>query len=79
MKFTIAAICLVSAAMAGDCSINEENNYRGPNQCWFNSECAGARTCGYGGYCQGESGCACQIDESKNVRGPNRCDSSTEC
>ena len=56
MKFTIAiaAICALSQA---DCSIDEAQNARGPNQCWYSSECAGDRYCSAWGWCHGESNC----------------------
>ena len=36
--------------------INEKLNAEGPNRCSRSSECDGARTCSYAGWCQGRSG-----------------------
>lgn len=39
------------------CKIPESDNFLGAQQCRFNWECRGARTCERGGWCSGFDGC----------------------
>ena len=57
MKFTIAIASIFAISQAGDCDIDEAQNALGPNQCWWDSECAGDRYCSAWGWCHGESNC----------------------
>ena len=51
MKFTLAAACLMAAAMAGSCTHDESKNKYGPGSCdptfdmQPNPECQGNRIC----------------------------------
>jgi len=38
-----------------NCNLDESLNERGSNQCWYDYECSGYRTCSSSGWCQGES------------------------
>ena len=72
------------------CHIDESINFFGPHKCAHFSECSGARTCTWEGWCTGESGCEseytapvvpdhCNYNEALNVNGPNRCLYDNEC
>ena len=72
------------------CHIDESINFFGPHKCAHFSECSGARTCTWEGWCTGESGCEseytapvvpdhCNYNEALNVNGPNRCLYNNEC
>ena len=39
------------------CKLAESDNYMGAQQCKYNWECRGARTCERGGWCSGYDGC----------------------
>ena len=53
---SFAAICLISAVMAGSCNHNEQSNVLGPMQCYSNDECQGSRICKQG-WCKGKHFC----------------------
>ena len=57
MKFTIVIASIFAISQAGDCSIDEAQNWLGPNKCISSEECAGDRHCGFFGWCEGESNC----------------------
>ena len=63
MKFTLAAACLLAAAIAGTCDHDESTNKYGPNMCDYNRgfqpnpECQGNRYCDGFNWCMGNSGC----------------------
>ena len=61
----LALIVLLGVSAAQDCTLDESENSRGANQCWYDSECAGDRYCSSGGWCSGESNCpVCISDDS---------------
>ena len=60
MKFTIATIAMAAISaisQAGDCTLDEAQNWLGPNQCWYDTECYGDRYCSAYGWCHGTANC----------------------
>ena len=53
---SFAAICLISAVMAGSCSHDELSNMLGAYQCYSDAECMGKRSCQQG-WCTGKHHC----------------------
>ena len=47
----------VRQATEHDCRLAESDNYLGAQQCKYQWECRGARTCERGGWCSGYDGC----------------------
>jgi len=41
-----------------DCSVSEDDNWKGAGQCSQSWECRGARLCDRGGWCYGYDGCS---------------------
>ena len=71
MKFTIAIASIFAISQAGgSCSIDEEQNWLGPNRCHFDYECAGDRYCNTAGRCKGESNCVSTmpVDQIKDLQ-----------
>ena len=66
MKFTIAIAAICAVSQAGDCNLDEANNWMGAGLCWFNDdECQGVRYCNEYLMCAGESNC----DDTSSVEG----------